>query len=58
MVSDYYYPRWKLFFDTLKVNPHLKQSEVKLRALRKEINLRYFPDGCVGLSLDETVSKG
>jgi hypothetical protein len=42
----------------LKVSPFLKQSEVKLRAVRKEINLRYYPDGCVGVSLDETVTQG
>lgn len=32
-------------------------TEVKLRAQEKKINLRYFEDGSVGLSLDETVTQ-
>jgi hypothetical protein len=31
---------------------------VKLRAIQKKINLRYFPDGTVGVSLDESVTQG
>jgi len=46
-----------LFFDTIKVNPRLDASEVRIRAVEKKINLRYFPDGCVGVSLDETVNQ-
>jgi len=46
-----------LFFDTIKVSPRLDISEVKIRAQEKNINLRYFEDGCVGLSLDETVTQ-
>lgn len=46
-----------LFFDTLKVETRIKQQEVKLRAFQKKINLRYFCDGTVGVSLDETVTQ-
>ncbi|XP_037092209.1 glycine dehydrogenase (decarboxylating), mitochondrial-like [Pollicipes pollicipes] len=44
-----------LFYDTLKIKPKVSQQEIRLRAMQKEINLRYYNDGCVGLSLDETV---
>ena len=37
------------FFDTIKVSPRLSASEIRLRAHEVKINLRYFPDGCVGL---------
>jgi len=46
-----------LFFDTLKISPRLDQGEIKIRAQEVNINLRYFPDGCVGVSLDETVCQ-
>lgn len=44
-----------LFFDTVKVRPALAQADVVSRAAEKRINLRTFEDGCVGVSLDETV---
>ena len=44
-----------VFFDTIKVSPRLSQTEIKIRAHEAKINLRYFDDGCVGLSLDETI---
>jgi len=47
----------EMFFDTLKVSPRIDISEVKLRAVEMKINLRYYPDGCVGVALDETVSQ-
>ncbi|XP_052775459.1 glycine dehydrogenase (decarboxylating), mitochondrial-like isoform X2 [Mya arenaria] len=48
----------KVFFDTLKFSPvSLKQSDIHARALDMGINLRYYGDGDVGLSLDETVEK-
>ena len=44
------------FFDTIKVSPRLSATEIRLRAHEVNINLRYFPDGCIGktgrLSLD------
>ena len=46
-----------LFFDTIKVSPRLDISEIKTRSTEKQINLRYFPDGSVGISLDETVNQ-
>jgi glycine dehydrogenase len=46
-----------LFFDTIKVAPRLSLSEIKVRAVEMEINLRYFADGDVGVSLDETVTQ-
>ena len=44
-----------VFFDTIKVSPRLSQTEIKIRAHEAQINLRYFDDGSVGISLDETV---
>merc|ERR1719357_838130 len=46
-----------MFFDTLKVSPRLDMGEIKLRAQEVNINLRYYADGCVGVSLDETVCQ-
>lgn len=50
--------RNKNFFDTLHVVPSESfcQQKIKARAEEKHINLRYFPDGSVGIALDETVS--
>lgn len=45
------------FFDTLKIKPADSQDAIKRRAVEKEINLRYFADGTVGVSLDETVTE-
>lgn len=47
----------EMFFDTIKVSPRLALSEIKIRASEMKINLRYFPDGDVGISLDETVTQ-
>jgi glycine dehydrogenase len=48
----------KQFFDTLKIQPaNMSVEELKQRAEAKEINLRYYPDGTVGISLDETVRE-
>uniref|UniRef100_A0A1I7XBF0 Glycine cleavage system P protein n=1 Tax=Heterorhabditis bacteriophora TaxID=37862 RepID=A0A1I7XBF0_HETBA len=43
----------KDYFDTLKVQV-TDINTVKKRAEQKQINLRYFADGSVGVSLDET----
>ncbi|ENN70408.1 hypothetical protein YQE_12914, partial [Dendroctonus ponderosae] len=43
------------FFDTLRVQPQLDIEDVKTRCEEKEINLRYYEDGAVGVALDETV---
>ena len=42
------------FFDTIKVSPRLSATEIRLRAHEVNINLRYFPDGCVGQTNTET----
>lgn len=45
------------FFDTLKVSPYsLTQGQIKNAALTQQINLRYYSDGAVGISLDETTT--
>lgn len=44
------------FFDTLYVTlSGMTVEELRLRAESKQINLRYFADGSVGVALDETV---
>ncbi|ELU04682.1 hypothetical protein CAPTEDRAFT_173618 [Capitella teleta] len=47
----------EIFFDTLKVKLNCSVDEVKSRAVEKKMNLRYFDDGCVGVSVDETVEQ-
>ena len=51
-----YIQKNELFFDTLYLDLPENVSQQKLRtiALSKEVNLRYFENGMVGLSLDET----
>jgi len=46
------------FFDTLVITlpDDLDQDAVREVALQKEINFRYFDDGRIGISLDETTS--
>lgn len=45
-------------FDTLKIElAGISQQELKERAQAKEINLRYYDDGCVGISMDETCNE-
>nr|CAD7433904.1 unnamed protein product [Timema monikensis] len=46
-----------MFFDTVKISPIMDQGEIQHRARQKQINLRLFLDGTVGVSLDETVSE-
>lgn len=45
----------QLFFDTLHIKPNKPIEEIKKAADAKEINLRYFKDGTIGIALDETV---
>lgn len=51
-----YVQKNELFFDTLCLELPENVSQQKLRtiALSKEVNLRYFDNGMVGLSIDET----
>ena len=48
----------KCFFDTLRLQLPAQVSTEKLRtiALSKEVNLRYFDNGDVGVSVDETTT--
>lgn len=47
------------FFDTLHIKPvGIKADEIKKAAEDKEINLRYFADGTIGVALDESVRTG
>lgn len=48
----------QIYFDTLHVplSPH-QQRAVECEALRHHINFRYFDDGAIGISLDETTSE-
>ncbi len=43
------------FFDTLKISG-VDQDAVRKEALAKEMNFRYFTDGSIGISVDETTS--
>jgi len=45
------------FFDTLRIEVQ-DAEQLRERAIQNKINLRYFEDGSVGVSLDETVSEG
>ncbi|MBN1597939.1 MAG: aminomethyl-transferring glycine dehydrogenase [Bacteroidales bacterium] len=46
------------FFDTLKIElaDNITQRDIQIQALERQINLRYFNDGSVGISIDETTS--
>ncbi|MCS6999993.1 MAG: aminomethyl-transferring glycine dehydrogenase [Candidatus Kapabacteria bacterium] len=47
-----------LYFDTLRIPLTFEQqAAVRTEALRRQINLRYFADGAVGISLDETTTE-
>ncbi|GMQ80996.1 MAG: aminomethyl-transferring glycine dehydrogenase [Rhodothermia bacterium] len=47
------------YFDTIRLETDERaQSIIRKRALGCEINLRYFDDGSIGLSLDQTVTEG
>ncbi len=46
------------YFDTLRIRltQGITQKDIRIHALEREINLRYFENGDVGISLDETTS--
>lgn len=46
----------KNYFDTIRTVSLNNVAEIKKKAEAKEINLRYFSDSSIGISLDETVS--
>ncbi|RXN22664.1 glycine dehydrogenase (decarboxylating) mitochondrial [Labeo rohita] len=45
------------FFDTLKINCGVAGKDILEKASRREINLRVYSDGLLGVSLDETVTE-
>lgn len=49
----------EIYFDTLrlKMPSHVNAQEIRTIALSKEINLRYFENGEVGLSIDEATTE-
>ncbi len=46
----------KDFFDTLKVQlpENISQRNIQIQALERKINLKYFNDNSIGISIDET----
>jgi len=51
-------PLYAHFFDTLRLRlPNVPQDRLRSIATQYQINLRYYADGTVGLSLDETVRE-
>ena len=48
----------KLFFDTLRFTlpEHVTAQKIRTIALSREVNLRYFENGDIGLSIDETTN--
>ncbi|KAM9329715.1 glycine dehydrogenase (decarboxylating), mitochondrial [Gastrophryne carolinensis] len=47
----------EMFFDTLKINCGCPVKEVLDRAAQRQINLRIYSDGALGVSIDETVKE-
>ncbi|XP_066460352.1 glycine dehydrogenase (decarboxylating), mitochondrial [Eleutherodactylus coqui] len=47
----------ELFFDTVKIHCGCPTKEVLDRAIQRQINLRVYSDGSLGVSLDETVKE-
>lgn len=56
IVSFGYTQENKNYFDTLYLHSNGKQSEIKSAAEQAQINLRYFENGNIGISLDETTT--
>lgn len=48
----------KFFFDTLRFTlpEHVTSQKIRTIALSREVNLRYFENGDIGLSIDETTN--
>ena len=45
------------FFDTIKIElDGISAAEVRANAESNKLNFRYFDDGCIGISLDETTT--
>ena len=54
-----YVQKNEIYFDTLRLQmpSHVNAQEIRTIALSKEINLRYFENGEVGLSIDEATTE-
>ena len=54
-----YIQRNTLYFDTLRLNPpaYVSSEEIRTIAQSKDINLRYFENGDIGVSIDETTTE-
>ncbi|TNM89292.1 hypothetical protein fugu_003526 [Takifugu bimaculatus] len=46
-----------MFFDTLKITCGVAAKDILERAAQRQINLRLYSEGVLGVSLDETVSE-
>lgn len=48
----------KIFFDTLRIAlpPYVKREDIEWLSVDLEMNFRYFPNGDVGISIDETTN--
>ncbi|KAG9331525.1 hypothetical protein JZ751_018928, partial [Albula glossodonta] len=47
----------EMFFDTLKVHCSIAAKDILERAVQRQINLRVYSEGVLGVSLDETVTE-
>uniref|UniRef100_A0AAY4BXA4 glycine dehydrogenase (aminomethyl-transferring) n=1 Tax=Denticeps clupeoides TaxID=299321 RepID=A0AAY4BXA4_9TELE len=47
----------ELFFDTLKIHCSVAARDILERAVQRQINLRVYSKGVLGVSLDETVTE-
>ncbi|KAL4623118.1 glycine dehydrogenase (decarboxylating), mitochondrial isoform X1 [Arapaima gigas] len=47
----------EMFFDTLKVHCSVAAKDILERAIQRQINLRVYSEGVLGVSLDETVTE-
>jgi len=48
--------RHSVFFDTLRLDSQDKQAQIRESAEQHGMNFRYFENGDIGISLDETIS--
>ncbi|XP_006627116.1 glycine dehydrogenase (decarboxylating), mitochondrial [Lepisosteus oculatus] len=46
-----------MFFDTLKIHCSVAAKDILERAVQRQVNLRMYSEGLVGVSLDETVTE-
>uniref|UniRef100_A0A667XFE0 Glycine dehydrogenase (decarboxylating) n=1 Tax=Myripristis murdjan TaxID=586833 RepID=A0A667XFE0_9TELE len=47
----------EMFFDTLKIHCSVAAKDILERAVQRQINLRVYTEGVLGVSLDETVTE-